>query len=628
MKRRVTGVEPPGLEAGRDEPREPDQTTDARRDAFDPAPFLAGLPHLPGVYRMLGEAGELLYVGKARDLRKRVSSYFQKSDLSPRIQLMVARVRDIQVTVTRSESEALLLENNLIKAQAPRFNILFRDDKSYPYLLLTGHAFPRLAYFRGAPDRRDRVFGPFPNAHAVRESIQILQKVFRLRTCEDTVFAHRARPCLLHQIRRCSGPCVGLVEPAEYVRDVEDAALFLAGKDDEVLARLTAKMERAAGELRFEAAAGYRDQIQALSRVREKQFVESRAARDTDVIAAIVRGGVACVYLMMIRGGRNLGGKAFFPSNAEQVDEGAVLEAFLTQHYAAHGAPAVLVLSAEVEGAAEWLTGQAGRRVLVVGRPIGERRAWLRLAESNAEQSLAAREGQRASQEQRLAALNEALGETGIERIECLDVSHTQGEATVVSCVVYDQGAMQNSEYRRYNVANPTPGDDYYALREALTRRYGKLAAGEGALPDLLLIDGGRGQLNVALDVLGELGLGDLPMLGVAKGEARKPGREQLILPDEAEPLRLPPDHPGLHLIQQVRDEAHRFAITGHRARRAKRRNRSTLEDIEGVGPKRRQRLLATFGGLRGIQSAGVEELAQVEGISRELAERIYRELH
>lgn len=598
------------------------------REGFDPTPILTNLPNLPGVYRMLGEGGELLYVGKARDLKKRVSSYFHKADLSPRIQLMVARIRDIQVTVTRSESEALLLENNLIKAQAPRYNILFRDDKSYPYLVLTGHAYPRIAFYRGPTDRQNRYFGPFPSAHAVREAIQILQKVFRLRTCEDSVFAHRSRPCLLHQIRRCSAPCVGLVSPEDYARDVEDAALFLSGKDAEVLSRLTAAMERAAAELRFEAAAVYRDQIQALARVREKQFVESRTRQDADVVAAVVEDGLACVWLGMIRAGRLLGGKAFFPNNAEQADGAQILEAFVSQHYAAHDIPPLLVLSAEVEGLEGWLSERAGHRVQVVSRPVGERRVWLRLAEENARAALTARQGQRANQALRLAALNEVLGETTIERIECLDVSHTLGEATVVACVVYDRGALQPAEYRRYNVANPTPGDDYAALKEALARRYGKLASGEGRLPDLLLIDGGRGQLNVALAVLGELGLGDLPMLGVAKGEARKPGLEQLFLPDEREPLRLPPDHPALHLIQQIRDEAHRFAITGHRARRAKRRSQSTLEEIEGIGPKRRQRLLQTFGGLRGLKAAGVEELAQVEGISRALAERIYRQLH
>ncbi len=595
---------------------------------FDPQQLVSRLPHLPGVYCMLGEDEELLYVGKARDLKKRVASYFQKTDHSPRIRLMLARVRDIQVTVTRSESEALLLESNLIKAKAPRYNIVFRDDKSYPYLILTGHRFPRLAFYRGPTDRQHRYFGPYPSAHAVRESIQILQKVFRLRTCEDTVFAHRSRPCLLYQIHRCSAPCVGLITPEDYARDVEDAALFLSGRDAEVLSRLTAEMEQAAAQLRYEAAAVFRDQIKALARVREKQFVESRGTGEADVIAAVVQGGVACVYLTMIRGGRSLGGKAFFPNHAEQADAAQVLEAFVSQHYAAHDVPGLIILSAEIEGVGDWLAVRAGHKVQVVTRPTGERRVWLRLTEENARQALAAREGQRASQAARLAALNDALNEQGIERIECLDVSHTQGEATVAACVVYDHGAMQPSQYRRYNIANPTPGDDYYALRAALQRRYGKLAAGEGQLPDLLLIDGGRGQLKVAVEVLSELGLGEMPIVGVAKGEARKPGQEQLFRPHAVEPLRLPPTHPGLHLIQQIRDEAHRFAISGHRARRGRQRRRSTLEEIAGIGPKRRQRLLQAFGGLQGLRAAGVEELAQVEGISRELAERIYRELH
>jgi excinuclease ABC subunit C len=595
---------------------------------FDPAPILATLPNLPGVYRMLGEEGEVLYVGKARDLKKRVSSYFQKSDQSPRIRLMVARIHDIQITATRSESEALLLENNLIKGLNPKYNILFRDDKSYPWLLLTGHSFPRLAYFRGTPDKSAQAFGPFPNAYAVRESLQILQKVFRLRTCEDTVFEHRSRPCLLHQIKRCSAPCVGLASNEDYARDVRNATLFLRGKDDELIAGLQAKMEAASAELRFEEAALYRDQLQALTRVREKQFVESRGAQDADVVGLAMKGGIACVYLMMIRAGRNLGGKAFFPSNAEEADPALVLDAFLSQHYAGRAVPNMVILGAEVEGMAQWLTEEAGRKVQVVASPAGERRNWLRMAEHNAELALIAREGQRAGQAQRLAALNEVLGEADIQRIECFDVSHTLGEATVVSCVVYDQGGMKSSDYRRFNIDNPTPGDDYYAMREALTRRYSKLAEGEGKLPDLLLIDGGRGQLNVALQVLNELGLGQVAMLGVAKGEERKPGLEQLILPDEKEPLRLPPNHPALHLIQEVRDEAHRFAITGHRAKRAKKRTASSLEEIPGIGPKRRQHLLQAFGGLRGVQSAGIEELAQIEGISRELAEKLYRALH
>jgi excinuclease ABC subunit C len=599
---------------------------------FDPRPLLASLPSLPGVYRMLGEAGAVLYVGKARDLKKRVSSYFQKSDLSPRIAHMVARIRDIQTTVTRTEGEALLLENNLIKGLAPKYNILFRDDKSYPYLLLSGHAYPRLGFFRGTPDKINRTFGPFPNALAVRESIQILQKVFRLRTCEDTVFANRSRPCLLHQIRRCSAPCVGKVSSADYARDAEDAALFLSGRDNEVLEQISRRMETAAAALHYEQAAVYRDQIQALSAVRARQFVESRSTRDADIVAGVMKGGVACVYLVMVRGGRSLGGRAFFPSHVEDADLPALLDAFVSQHYEGRPIPPTLLLNAEVEGLADWLSDQAGHRIAIVSQPREERRIWLEMALKNAELALATREGQRENQTARLAALNEALGEEGIQRIECFDVSHTMGEATVVSCVVFDQGAMQSSEYRRYNVSGITPGDDYAAMRDALMRRYGKiagkLAAGEGKLPDLLLIDGGKGQLHMAVDVLSELGLGNLPMLGVAKGVERKPGMEQLFFPDEVEPLRLPPDHPGLHLIQQVRDEAHRFAITGHRARRGKTRTQSSLEDIAGVGAKRRQKLLQTFGGLRGVVDAGVEELARVEGISHDLAERIYRELH
>lgn len=597
--------------------------------AFDPKPLLASLPNLPGVYRMLGEDGGVLYVGKARDLRKRVSSYFQKSDHSPRIRHMVARIRDIQTTVTRTEAEALLLENNLIKELAPKYNILFRDDKSYPYLLLSGHVWPRLGFFRGSPDKRHRVFGPFPNSHSVRESIQILQKVFRLRTCEDTVFANRSRPCLLHQIRRCSAPCVGLIDAADYARDADSAALFLEGKDNEVLAALSTRMEAAAAGLRYEEAAVYRDRIQALAQVRARQFVESRSAGDADIIAGVVGDGAACVYLSMVRGGRALGGRAFFPSHAADADPAALLEAFVGQHYVgARAIPPTLILNAEVDGLAEGLSEQAGRRVAVVSQPREERRIWLEMAEKNARLALATREGIRENQAARLAALNEALGEEGIARIECFDVSHTLGEATVVACVVFDQGAMRPAEYRRYNVTGITPGDDYAAMRDALSRRYGKLAAGDGQLPDLLLIDGGRGQVRMAMDVLSELGLGNLPMLGVAKGVERKPGLEQLFLPGEVEPLRLPPDHPGLHLIQQVRDEAHRFAITGHRARRAKARTQSSLEDISGVGAKRRQALLRAFGGLRGVVDAGVEELARVDGISRELAERIYRALH
>jgi excinuclease ABC subunit C len=605
-----------------------DPSDDAGKPRFDHKTFLAGLPNLPGVYRMLGDAGAVLYVGKARDLKKRVSSYFQKTDLSPRIAHMVARIQEIQTTVTRTEAEALLLENNLIKGLAPKYNILFRDDKSYPYLQLSGHAYPRLAFFRGTPDKKHRTFGPFPNSLAVRESIQILQKVFRLRTCEDSVFSNRSRPCLLFQIRRCSAPCVGEISDADYAHDAALAEMFLNGKDNEVIATLSNRMEAAAADLRYEQAALFRDQIQALSAVRARQFVESRSQQDADIIAGIIKGGVACVYLSMVRGGRSLGGRSFFPTHVEDAELPALLEAFAGQHYVGRPIPTTLVLECEVEGLAEWMSEQAGRRINIVTHPQEERRIWLEMARKNAELALATREGLRENQSNRLAALNEALGEEGIARIECFDVSHTMGEATVVSCVVFDQGAMQSSEYRRYNVAGITPGDDYAAMRNALERRYGKIAGGEGKLPDLLLIDGGKGQLHMAVDVLTELGMGNLPMVGVAKGVERKPGMEQLFFPGEVEPLRLSADHPALHLIQQVRDEAHRFAITGHRAQRSKARTQSSLQDIAGIGSKRRQKLLQTFGGLRGVVDAGVEELAQVEGISHELAERIYRELH
>ncbi|MCW3479563.1 excinuclease ABC subunit UvrC [Neisseriaceae bacterium JH1-16] len=596
---------------------------------FDPKPVLANLPNLPGVYRMLDATGKVLYVGKAVDLKRRVSSYFQKSDHSPRIKLMVRQIAAIETTVTRSEAEALILENNLIKALAPKYNILFRDDKSYPYLMLSGHAFPQMVYFRGTPDRQHQLFGPFPNSYAVRESIQILQKVFRLRTCEDSVFANRSRPCLLYQIKRCTGPCVGLISQEDYRRDVQSAAAFLQGKQSELIGQLTERMDAAAAALEFEQAAELRDQIQALSKVQEKQFVSSNASQlDCDVVAAVVQDGLACVNLVMIRGGRHLGDKSFFPSNAEDSDASANLEAFLAQHYLGATLPPVILHNVEVnETLRDYLTEQAERRVAFVGNPIGERRVWLEMAEKNAQLAISQRLASAATQEMRLTALAEVLELEGIERLECFDISHTLGEATVASCVVYDKGGMQPSEYRRYNIETAAAGDDYGAMREVLTRRYSKIAAGEGRSPDVVLIDGGKGQVGVALEVLTEVGL-DLPVVGVAKGEERKPGLETLILPYLQKTLQLRHDHPGLHLIQTVRDEAHRFAITGHRARRGKARTASTLEDIPGIGAKRRQRLLTRFGGLRGVVAASVDDLTQVDGISRMLAEKIYNALH
>ena len=589
------------------------------------------MPTLPGVYRMLNAAGEVLYVGKARDLKKRVSSYFQKTDLSPRIRLMVSQIAGVETTVTRSESEALLLENNLIKALAPRYNILFRDDKSYPYLTLSVHRFPRLGFYRGAPDKKAQYFGPFPNSYAVRDSIQILQKIFRLRTCEDSVFNNRSRPCLLHQIKRCTAPCVNLITEAEYSNDVRNAALFLAGKETEVLDTLKANMQTAAEKMDYEEAAFYRDQIQSLSKVREKQFVETSGGQlNADVVGCVSNNGLLCVNLVMIRGGRHLGDKSFFPQNAEDYDAAAALEAFLAQHYLNREIPPLIIVGEKIdtETLQATFSEQAGRKVHINDNPASDRRVWLNMATQNAGLALEQRLNQKATQETRLHALQEALGlESTAQRIECFDISHTMGEATIASCVVYDHNAMQNSEYRRFNISGITPGDDFAAMRQALTRRYQKIAAGEGKVPDLILIDGGKGQLGIAVEVMQEVGLTDIPLVGVAKGEARKPGLEQLIFTDRSA-IQLPKDHAGLHLIQQIRDEAHRFAITGHRMKRGKARTHSTLEDIGGIGAKRRQKLLASFGGLRGIMAASVDDLAQVEGISRNLAEKIYKELH
>ncbi|HUP95409.1 MAG TPA: excinuclease ABC subunit UvrC [Burkholderiales bacterium] len=598
----------------------------------DPAEIVAGLPHLPGVYRMLNAAGEVLYVGKALDLRKRVASYFQKTaGQSPRTQIMVGQVAGVETTVTRSEGEALLLENNLIKALTPRYNILFRDDKSYPYLVVSGHAFPRLGFHRGALDTRHRYYGPFPGAGAVRESIQLMQKVFRIRTCEDTVFSNRSRPCLLHQIRRCTAPCVGLVSTEAYAQDVESAELFLSGKEDEVMQRLEGRMHSAAERTDYEEAAVLRDQVTALRRVREKQFVEDDSGRDADVVACGRIGGVTCVNLVMIRGGHHLGDKNFFPRNAEEWSENEVLEAFLAQHYLRHAIPRQIIVGARFDTQAfeEALSTQAGHKVHINMNATGARRVWLEMALKNAQLGAEQAVSSHSTQEARLAALQKALdlGES-LQRIECFDVSHTMGEATVASCVVYEKSAMQKSEYRRYNMRNVEPGDDYGAMREVLSRRYGKIVAEEGKLPDLVLIDGGKGQLGVAVDVLGELGLSGVPLAAVAKGEERKPGLEQLFFPGRAEPLVLGPEHPALHLVQQIRDEAHRFAITGHRARRAKARSTSPLESISGIGATRRQRLLSRFGGLRGLLAASIDDLAQVDGISRSLAEKIYQELH
>ncbi len=597
---------------------------------FDIKAFVASLPLQPGVYRMLDDAGQVLYVGKAGQLKKRVSSYFQNTNISPRIRLMVSHIARIEITVTRSEAEALLLENNLIKSLKPRYNILFRDDKSYPYIVLTGSPSPRLTYYRGTTIKQHQYFGPYPNAQAAKESISLLQRVFKLRTCEDGVFNNRTRPCLLHQIQRCSAPCVGLISPADYATDVRNAALLLQGRHDEVEKRLRSAMEHAAEVMQYEHAAVLRDQLQALHTVQQKQFVESGRDTDADIVAVVEAEGALCLNLAVVRSGRHLGDKAFFPQNVQGQDSAEVLEAFLTQHYLGSGIPPLIVSNIEPQDPAleQLLSEQAGHKVQIRQVVTGERRRWLEMAESNALLALRQQAGLKAGQALRLDELRRVLSLPEVERIECFDISHTMGEATVASCVVYDTLSIRPQEYRRYNISGITPGDDYAAMRQALLRRYQKLQAGEGKRPDLILIDGGAGQLAMAVEVMGELGLSDIALVGVAKGVERKPGMEQLLRPGAEKPLQLRSDSPALHLIQQVRDEAHRFAISGHRAKRGKARTTSSLEDIEGVGEKRRRNLLTHFGGLKGVQQASTEELSRVEGISPALAEKIYQHLH
>ncbi|MBL8473546.1 MAG: excinuclease ABC subunit UvrC [Rhodocyclaceae bacterium] len=590
---------------------------------FDARAYLPTVPDQPGVYRMLGAADELLYVGKAKNLRRRVSSYFQRTQNSPRITLMLAQVERIETTVTRSESEALILENNLIKEFRPRYNILFRDDKSYPYIRISKHEFPRIGAYRGAVGRDARYFGPFPNVWAMREAIQLIQKVFLLRTCEDTVFANRSRPCLLHEVRRCSGPCVGLIDAGAYAEDLRLATLFLSGKHGEVVDRLSEQMQQAADHLAFERAAQIRDQIRALQKVLHKQFADSARDEDLDLVAAVEKQGVVCVNLAMVRGGRHLGDRAHFPA-AGGGDAQETLAAYITQHYLEHTPPARVVLNQELTDE-DLLPLQS----VASGQARNEReRIWIALAEKNAEIALDARAGSAQRGSARQEALKSALAlEEVPRRMECFDLSHTMGEATVASCVVWENGAMKKSEYRRFNVTGIEPGDDYAGMRQVLQRRYEKVAAGEGVRPDLVLIDGGKGQLGVAVEVMGELGL-DIPLVGVAKGEERIPGKEELILPGRDAALVLGGASPALQLIQEIRDEAHRFAIAGHRAKRAKTRVASALEDIPGIGPVRRRKLLSHFGGIQGVRAATTEDLCRVGGISQKLAEQIRRQLN
>lgn len=607
--------------------------------AFDHKAFLATLTSRPGVYRMLDGEGTIIYVGKAKNLKRRVSSYFSRHDTSPKTRALVAQIRAIEVTITNTENEALLLENNLIKAHRPRYNILLRDDKSYPYIYLSDDDFPRLGFQRGRRSgSKGRYFGPFPSSPAVRESLNLLQKLFPVRQCEDSFFRNRSRPCLQYQIKRCSAPCVGYIDKDAYQEDVRHAVMFLEGKSNAIIDELVRRMEQAAEALEFEQAARYRDQIANLRRVQEKQYVMDEGSGDLDVIAAVEQSGVGCVQVFFIRNGRNLGNKTYFPSHTTDSNAAELLTAFIPQYYLGIGSgqerpiPAEILVNQELperEVLQGVLSEQAGRKVAISARLRGDRARWQQLATTNAEQALSSHMANKLNIQARFETLQEALELDDMpQRIECFDISHTMGEATVASCVVFDTNGALKSDYRRFNIEGITPGDDYAAMHQALTRRFKRLKEGEGKYPDILLIDGGKGQLSQAEKVLEELQVIGVILIGVAKGPTRKPGVEQLILSGSETPIILPTDSPARHLIQQVRDEAHRFAITGHRQRRAKARRSSSLEGIPGLGPKRRQQLLRQFGGLQEVMRAGVEDLAKVKGISRQLAQGIYDAFH
>ncbi len=603
-------------------------------DRFDPEPFLASLTRKPGVYRMLGADGGVLYVGKARNLKARVSSYFRASGLTAKTMALVSKIAAVQITVTRSETEALLLEQSLVKEDRPPYNVVLRDDKSYPYIHLTDHTdYPRLTFHRGAKKKTGRYFGPFPSAYAVRDSLNILQKLFRIRSCEDGFFRNRSRPCLQYQIHRCSGPCVGLVDPAQYADDVRLAVLFLEGSSRTVLQEFKQKMEAASADLDFERAAKYRDQISHLRRVQENQYVHG-AAGDVDAFGISLAGGHACVQGLFVRDGRVLGQRAWFPRNDLDIDAGALLSAFLSQYYfggAEREIPRSVIVSVpptDREVLAAALTEKAGRKVGVVAGPRGQRARWLEMAQQNAELAIGSFVADRKNVFARFVELQECLEFADVpRRIECFDISHTSGGDTVGSCVVFDTNGPLKSDYRRFNIEGITPGDDFAAMEQALRRRYRRLKQGEAPFPDVLVIDGGLGQVRRAAGVLAELQVEDVRLLGIAKGASRKPGLER-ILTDEGEEIVLPPNGGAFHLLQHVRDEAHRFAITGHRGRRRKRQRRSELDGIPGVGPKRKRELLAHFGSVAGIKGASAEEIAKAPGVSRKLAETVFEALH
>jgi excinuclease ABC subunit C len=602
---------------------------------FDSKAFIKRLPTRPGVYRMFDEAGEILYVGKAKNLKNRVSSYFRTTALDSKTLALVSRIHQVETTVTGSETEALLLEQSLIKELKPPYNIVFRDDKSYPYIFLSSEdKYPRLGFHRGAKKKKGRYFGPFPSAYSVRDSLNILQKVFLVRQCEDTFFKNRSRPCLQYQIKRCSGPCCDLISKEDYADDVEHAVMFLEGKSNAVMQDYANKMEAASDDLEFEKAAHYRDQVSHLRKIQEQQYVVGNQG-DIDVMAAVINPGGVCVLVMFIRGGRMLGNKTYFPKTRLDEDESEVLAAFVPQFYLSGAGgretPPELVVNAKLEDKLvleQALANQAGRKVMISDNVRSHRKRWIQMATTNAEQSLGSHLADKNNLHQRFTSLQEALKlEEMPGRLECFDISHSSGEATVASCVVFDRNGPLKSDYRRFNIDGITPGDDYAAMAQALNRRYTRIKKGEGLLPDILFIDGGKGQLSEAEKILEELQIEGVTLVGIAKGPSRKAGLESLIISGGPE-LSLAPDNPGLHLIQHIRDESHRFAITAHRARRGKKRTQSVLEGIDGVGPKRRRALLRHFGSAGQVESAGVEELAKVEGISRVIAEHIYGTLH
>lgn len=588
-------------------------------------------PNLPGVYRMINIKKEVIYIGKAKDLKKRVSSYFGRTQVSPRTKLMVGNIDSIEFTITNTEAEALILENNLIKKFMPRYNVIFRDDKSYPYLSISNDKFPRMLFHRGKQKKETKYFGPFPNSGAVRESIKLLQKVFMLRTCENSVFNNRTRPCLEYQIKRCTGPCVNLISEKDYKKDTEQAALFLKGKDSAVVGDLTKRMNEYSANFNYERAAIFRDRIQSLRQVRLKQSVSDFSEKDADIISYESSLGQVCVNVVMIRGGRHLGDKSFFPKNNIDREEKNIIEIFISQYYDQKSPPPVLVSEESVDKDLinKFFILKEYPAVKIITRLRADKKMWMVMAKKNATEALRQKNSQEASQLKRLESFRSLLNVSDdINRIECFDISHTMGEGTVASCVVYDKNSLQNKEYRRYNIKDITPGDDYGAMKEVLKRRYEKIIATDGLKPDIILIDGGKGQLSVAMNIMEKLGIVDILLVGVSKGPARKSGQETLYIAGGAVLENIDSSNLGFHLIQQIRDEAHRFAIVGHRARRSKARLTSSIENIEGVGSTKRKSLLVYFGGLDGVKNAPIEELVMVAGINTNLAQKIYNFFH